>query len=148
MRLVALALAAALGGAAPGYTMEQARSTVEEYVERTVRESGGLYRISDAKAGKLELEFVRVAVVAATDVWRVHDPDRKVAPGAFIACTLFHAAGAPAEKVYDVDMLVEPREGGLAVTDVRVHNEKRLVDGKWVWETRKPGASGAEAKRP
>jgi len=150
MRFVALSLAAALAGAAGGadYTMEQARSTVEEHVRRTASESEGVYRVPDGEAGTLSLEFVRVSLVAAADLWRVHDPERRIGPGAFYACILFHAAGAPAEKVYDVDMLVEPREGGLAVTDVRVHKEKQLVNGKWVWEPRKASRSGTAAKRP
>ncbi len=150
MRFVALALATALAGAAGAadYTMEQARSTVEEHVQRTAGETGGVYRLRDGDAGTLDLEFVRVSLVAAADLWRAHDPDRRISSGAFLACTLFHATGAPAEKVYDVDMLVEPREGGLAVTDVRVHKEKQLVNGRWIWEPRKTSRSGSAAKRP
>ncbi len=135
------------GNGASDYTAERVRSTVEEHVQRTARESGGVYRLPDERVGKtLDLEFVAVSLVGSGTLWKVHDPDRPVDAGAFFACIRFHPVGSPKEKLYDVDMLVEPRQGALAVTDVRIHKERRLVDGKWVWEVRR--APGAGAKRP
>jgi hypothetical protein len=126
--------------------VERARLAVEEHVRRTMRESGGVYPLADPRSKKtLELEFVGVSLVSGGSLWTVHDPDRRVDPHAFFACLLFHPVGGPQEKVYDVDMLVEPRDGGLAVTDVRLHKEKRLVAGKWIWEARSAG--GADAGR-
>jgi hypothetical protein len=127
--------------------VEQARSAVEEHVRQTMRESGGLYPLADPRSGKmLELEFVGVSLVSGGSLWTVHDPDRRVDPHAFFACLRFHPVGAPQEKLYDVDMLVERRDGRLAVTDVRLHKERRLVDGKWIWEARTAG--GAAASMP
>ncbi len=145
MRFVTLAVAAAL--AAPGFTAEQAKATVEEHVQHRVRDSGGVYRLADEQAGTtLDLEFVAVSLVSAGSLWRVHDPDRRVGTNAFAACIRFHPVGAPEQKLYDVDMLVEPRDGRLAVTDVRIHKEMQLVDGKWVWEPRKASAAPAKPR--
>jgi hypothetical protein len=165
-RLVALALAAAVGSSrwasaedpaprhagsgspATAYTAEDIRATVEEHVERATRESGGVYRLPDAHAGKtLELELVRISIVAAGSLWRVHDPDRGPVEGrTHFACTAFHLVGAPEGKLYDIDMQIERREGGLAVTDVRIHKEKQLVNGEWVWVVRPQGQGAGSAK--
>jgi hypothetical protein len=149
MRFVVLALSVALAGpAAAQYTLEQARTTAEEHVRRSAEETGGVYRLPDGAAGRtLELEFIQVGVVAAGSMWTIHDPERRVGADAFLACARFHGAGQPAGKDYDVDFLIEPREGGLVVTDVRVHKERRLVAGEWVWETRKAVTAGAAAGR-
>lgn len=166
MRLVALALATAVsssgwasaedpaprhagsGTTAGAYTAEDVRATVEAHVERAARESGGVYRLADAHTGKtLELELVHVGVVAAGSLWRVHDPDRPVEGRALFACGRFHAVGAPEGKIYDIDMQVERRDGGLAVTDVRIHKEKQLVKGEWLWVTRPQGQAGSAKGR-
>jgi len=165
MRFVAVAVVAALAesyaaaeGAAPAeptagtasrYTAEQARATVEQHVRDAARASGGVYRVPDRQSGKeLELELDAAALVGDGSLWRVHDPERSVGEGTFFACVRFRPVGGPAGKLYDVDLLVEPQGGRLEVTDVRVHKE-RLVDGRWVWVTRK-ASSGASAagKRP
>jgi hypothetical protein len=120
------------------YTAELVKSTVEEHIARELRESGGEYRLQDELTGEtVGLKFVQVSLVAASPLWRVHDPDRRIDRRAFFACVEFEPAGGPAEKLYDVDILVEPADGGLAVTDVRIHKVKRLVKGKWIWEERK-----------
>jgi hypothetical protein len=166
MRFVAVALAAAVassewasaedpgpGGegstsAASAYTAEDVRTTVEEHIERTTRESGGVYRIADVHTGKtLDLELVRISIVAAGSLWRVHDAERGSVQGrTFFACTLFHLVGAPEGKVFDIDMQVDRREGGLVVTDVRIHKEKQLANGEWVWVTRPQGPGAASTK--
>lgn len=165
MRLVAVALAAFVGSLGPASAEEPAlrprgtgtgastntaaeiKAAVVEHVERVAQESGGVYRIADPYSGKtLELELVHVGIVAAGSLWRVHDPDRPVAGGAFFACTRFHLLGAPEGKVYDIDMQLERREGGLAVTAERIHQEKQLVNGNWVWVAR-PKEQAASAKR-
>jgi len=123
---------------------------VEEHVRDVARASGGVYRVPDRQSGKeLELDFDGIALLGDGALWGVHDPERNVGPGAFFACVRFRPIGGPAGKLYDVDLLVEPRGGRLEVTDVRVHKEKRLVDGKWVWvpRTASPGASAA-GRRP
>jgi hypothetical protein len=121
------------------YTPEEIRATVVEHVRRAAEESGGVYRIRDEQTGKtLDLEFLQVAIVSAGGLWRVHDPDRHPDGRTFFACTRFHAAGAPREKIFDVDVQVEPREEQLTVTDVRIHKEKQLVNGEWIWEVRPP----------
>jgi hypothetical protein len=166
MRLVGVALAAAVGSLGwasaegparrPGVTGTGAsantaatiKAAVEEHVARVAQESGGVYRVADAYSGKtLELELVSVGVVAAGSLWRVHDPDSRVEGGAFFACTRFHLVGAPDGKVYDIDMQIERGEGGLAVTAERIHQEKQLVNGEWVWVVR-PKDQAASAKRP
>ncbi len=136
--------------AAPGdYTAEQVKSTVEEHISRALRESGGEYRLQDELTGEtVGLKFVQVSLVAASPLWRVHDASRRIDRRAFFACARFEPAGGPAEKQYDVDILVEPAGGGLAVTDVRIHKVKRLVKGKWVWEERKASPDRPVAKRP
>jgi hypothetical protein len=93
----------------------------------------------------LELEFVQVGVVTAGALWKVHDPQRHVDGRVFVACTRFHAVGAPPEKIYDLDMQVDPHDGKLAVSDVLVHKEKQLVDGKWIWKELPRPAGGASA---
>jgi hypothetical protein len=134
---------------ASDYTAEQVKSTVEEHVARELRESGGEYRLQDELTGEtVGLKFVDVSIVAASPLWRVHDPDRRIDRRAFFACVRFEPAGGPAEKLYDVDVLIEPADGGLAVTDVRIHKVKRLVKGKWVWEERKASPDRPVAKRP
>ncbi len=161
MRFIGLALAAALVGtpavaeepsqrpaegrsdAASAYTIERVRAAAEEHVQRAVRDSDGIYRLPDPRTGKtLDLEFIQVSLVSAGNLWSVHDPDRRVDARAFLACTRFHAVGAPEGKDYDVDMLVEPRDGTLAVTEVRLHKEKQLVDGKWIWQELKASPGG------
>jgi hypothetical protein len=166
MRLVDLALLTAMLGAAAAaaaphdaraepptaggqrkYTAEQVRATVEEHVQRTVRQSGGVYPMPDDASGEtLELEFIQTALVSAGALWRVHDPDHRVDGRAYLACLRFHLIGAPEEKIYDIDVRVEPRDGELAVTDARIHKEKRLVDGKWIWEARPARAGRTDAE--
>lgn len=152
MRFVDLALAAAVllgaDSTSGGYTAEQVRAAVEEHIRRTVRESGGVYRVPDESTGEtLELEFVQASLISAAALWRVHDPDHRVDGRAYFACLLFHPIGAPEEKVYDVDVRVEPRDGALVVTDVRIHKEKQLVDGKWIWEPRPARPGGRSRSR-
>jgi hypothetical protein len=128
------------------HTAEQVRATVEEHVERVVGESGGVYRLEDEEARTtLDLEFVHVGVVSAGALWQVHDPDRRVEGRAFFVCAIFHLVGAPQEKVYDVDMRVEPRDEKLVVTEVRLHKEKRLVNGEWIWGPLRSSPGGAAA---
>ena len=119
------------------YTLAQARAAVDEHLTRVTRDSGGVYRLTDDQRGTvLDLELMQVSIVSASSLWTVHDADRHAGRDTFFACTLLHLVGAPPEKEYDVDMLIEPREGALAVTDVRIHKEKQLVEGKWVWKAR------------
>jgi len=166
VRFVGLALAAALVGtpalpeepaqrpaegrsdAASTYTIERVRAVVEDHVQRAVRDSDGIYRLADDQAGKtLDLEFIQVSLVSAGNLWSVHDPDRRVDARAYLACTRFHLVGAPEGKEYDVDMLVEPRDGTLVVTEVLLHKEKQLVDGKWIWQARKASPVAGAAKK-
>jgi hypothetical protein len=44
-------------------------------------------------------------------------------------------------------MLVEPRDGTLVVTEVLLHKEKQLVDGKWIWQARKASPVAGAAKK-
>lgn len=165
MRSVALALVVAVVGApsdslgeepAPARdrdeinsTAERVRSMVEEHVERTARESGGVYRVPDPRDGKvLDLELVGVSLVSSSSLWTVHDPHRRIEGQDFVACVTFHPAGRPKENLYDVDVLVERRAGALVITEVRVHKEKRLVDGRWIWEDLRKPPSGAAVERP
>jgi hypothetical protein len=138
---LALAAAVAVAAVASGHTAEQARTAIEDHVRRTLDEGRGLYSVVDVDGRTLALEFVHVGVVGAGDLWKFHDPERQVGPDAFFACMRLHAPGEPAEQEYDVDVLVEPRDGKLAVTDVRMHREKRLVSGRWVWEPRSQPAA-------
>jgi hypothetical protein len=134
------------GDRANGYTAEKIRATIEEHVQQRVQESGGgVYPLPDDATGKtLQLEFVHVGVVSAGALWTVHDPDRppEGRRGSFVACVLFHPVGAPPEKVYDVDVQVEPLEGKLAVTEVRIHKEMQLVNGEWTWVPRPAAKQG------
>jgi hypothetical protein len=119
---------------------ERVRAAVQEHVASTMKDSG-VYRLEDPRTGKMvDLEFLHVGVVSSGALWNVHDPGRHVDERASYGCVLFHRAGAPPENVFDVDMLVEPRDGETAVTDVRLHKEKRLVNGKWTWEPRPAAA--------
>lgn len=155
MRFVDLAVAVATiglsGGAGAGepaasseegrsvHAAERVRATVEEHIRNAAAESGGLYRLRDERTGRtLDLELVRASIVSTSALWKVHDPRHRDEGQAFFACTLFHLAGGPPEKRYDVDVRVEPRGGELVVTDVRIHKETQLVAGKWIWEERAP----------
>jgi hypothetical protein len=122
------------------YTPEQVKAVVERYVERRSREGGGVFRIDDVDGRTLMLEFVDVGVVGPAALWSVHDPSGKQASG-YAACVRFHPAGAPVESRYDVDLSVEPRDGVLTVTDVRIHKRTQLENGKWVWKDRAPAAA-------
>ena len=84
----------------------------------------------------LRLEFVQLAIVSESGLWRVHDPDRLIEGPAFFACVLFHPRGSPEKKLYDVDFLLKPRGAELEVSDVRIHKVPRLVDGRWIREAR------------
>jgi hypothetical protein len=133
-------------GGGSEYTAEQVRTTVEEHIRSAAAESGGVYRLRDDHAGRtLELELVHAGVVGSSAVWKVHDPDHQDERRAYFACIRFHPVGAPREKIYDVDMRVEPRDGSLAVTGVRIHKEKQLVNGKWIWEPR-PARADARSR--
>jgi hypothetical protein len=163
MRFITLAVAAVvapLAGAAPGdpappaagerrpaapSTADQVRAAIEDHVQAAVRDTGGVYRIRDGTGRMLELEFVSVGVVTAGALWKTHDPQRHVNGRVFVACACFHASGEPPEKIFDVDLEVDPRDGKLAVTDVLVHREKQLVDGQWVWKELPRPAGGVAA---
>jgi hypothetical protein len=152
MRIAPVVAAALLAGgptatAADGpveYAPEQVKSAVEQHVARKVAEGGGIYRLVDERTGQeAELEFRHVAVVSPAAIWGIHDPAQKAAQGWF-ACTLFHPVGAPHDEVWDVDVAVQGRESGLAVTGAHVHKVKQLVEGKWVW--REPSAAAKAAR--
>jgi hypothetical protein len=122
---------------------------VDEHLTRVTRDTGGVYRLADDQRGTvLDLELVEVSIVSASSMWTIHDADRHAGRDTFFACTKLHLVGAPREKEYDVDMLVEPRDGALAVTDVRIHKEKQLVGGKWVWKARPARAEPATKASP
>lgn len=120
------------------FTLEEVKAVVNDHVERKQEEGGGIYRLVDTRTGeKLELEFVDIALVGVAAVSGVHNPEASAGKtGAYFACANFRRAGAaregPREKLYDVDMSLVPRNGVLEITEVFVHKEPRLVDGKWV----------------
>lgn len=94
------------------FTAEQVRAAVSDYIGAKLREGGGVFRLTDDATGeRLELEFIDVAIVGVAALWRIHNPAREVENRGYFACTDFHAAGAPKEKRYDVDVWVSPRSG-------------------------------------
>ncbi len=122
---------------AADFTSEQVKAAVDDHIQARLKEGGGVFRLIDDRSGdKLELEFVRVGIVGVGGLWRIHDPARKAEGGGYFACTFFRPAGAPREKLYDIDLWLSPRDGRLEVTEVRIHKEPRLVKGKWVREPR------------
>jgi len=121
---------------APAFTAEAIKAAVSNHIQTKLDEGGGIYRLVDTRTGeKLDLEFVDIALVGVADMSRVHNPGEG-AGGAYFACANFRRAGAskdgPREKLYDVDLSLAPRNGALEITEVFVHKEPRLVDGKWV----------------
>jgi hypothetical protein len=146
---VAIAVTVVLAGSAgaSAHTPEQARASVEAHVRGVIEGSGGVYRLAAGPDGRtLDLEYVNVGVVSAGDLWTIHDPHRLVDGDAFAACAIFRGVGEPEEKLYDVDMLIEARDGNLVVTEVSLHKEKQLVDGKWVWKDL-PAPAGDQGRR-
>ena len=126
---------------------EQINQAVERHVRARTQKGGGVYLLVDDRTGEtLRLEFVELAIVSESGVWRVHDPDRLIEGPFFFACALFHPRGAPEAKRYDVDFQLAARQGGLEVTDVRVHKVPRLVNGKWIREERRSGDPAADRR--
>jgi len=122
---------------APQFSAEAIKAAVGNHIQTKLDQGGGVYRLVDTRTGeKLDLEFVDIALVGVADMSRVHNPGGEGAGGAYFACANFRRAGAskdgPREKLYDVDMSLVPRNGALEITEVFVHKEPRLVDGKWV----------------
>jgi len=116
---------------------EAIKAAVNDHVRAKIDEGGGVYRLVDTRTGeKLDLEFVDVALVGAANVSQVHNPVRPAEGGVYFACANFRPLGAlkngPRESLYDIDLSLEPRNGVLEVTEVFVHKEPRLVNGKWV----------------
>ena len=125
------------GQQAAGFDAEAIKAAVNDHVRAKIDEGGGVYRLVDTRTGeKLDLEFVDVALVGAANVSQVHNPVRPAEGGVYFACANFRPLGAlkngPRESLYDIDLSLEPRNGVLEVTEVFVHKEPRLVNGKWV----------------
>lgn len=109
------------GHGAAGYTAEQIKTAMNGHIQSQLQQGGGVYRLTDDKTGeKLELEFVKI-----------HDPVRKIEGKGYFACTDFRPKGAAPDRLYDIDFWLNPKDGKLAVTEVRVHKEPKLVGGKW-----------------
>ena len=123
----------------PRFTPEEVRAAVEQHVQRKVSEDRGVYRLVDGRTGeRVDLEFLHVGVVGAAEVWQVHDRSQAKPAHGWAACVRFHPVGTPAERVFDVDVAVEPRGDTLEVTDVHIHKVTQLENGKWVWKERPP----------
>ncbi len=115
------------------FSAEEIRAAVESHVHAKEAAGGGVYRLTDDRTrDELALEFIEVALVGSNALWRVHNPERQDSAGDAFACVNFRAAGGPAERLYDVDLLLTSRDGKLVVRDAFVHKEPRLVDGRWV----------------
>jgi len=127
---------------------ERIKAAVEEHIQAKARTDGGVYLLADEQTGEtLRLEFLHLAIVSDSGLWKVHDPHRLVEGRAFFACVNFHPQGSPEKKRYDVDFLLKDRDGKLEVSDVRIHMVPRLVNGKWILQERGPG-DGPAAKKP
>lgn len=108
------------GKKATGFTAAQIKDALKAYIDQKTKGGKEPLTLKDDKTGEtLALVFVKV-----------HDPVRKFKDGRFFACTDFHPQGAP-EKLYDLDFWLTPKGDRLEVTEVRIHKEPKLVDGKW-----------------
>ncbi|MFL5303514.1 MAG: hypothetical protein ACJ79R_24605 [Anaeromyxobacteraceae bacterium] len=107
----------------PGETEEkrgwQVESALHEYIARKVKD--GVLAVKDDKTGRdLALEFVEI-----------HKPLRKVEGKGYFACSDFREPGSR-DKFYDLDFWLVDKGGKLEVTEVRVHKEPKMEDGRWV----------------
>jgi hypothetical protein len=107
----------------PGETEEkrgwQVESALHEYIAHKVKD--GVLPVKDDKTGRdLALEFVEI-----------HKPLRKVEGKGYFACSDFREPGSR-DKFYDLDFWLVDKDGKLEVTEVRVHKEPKMEDGRWV----------------
>ncbi|CAF0689825.1 hypothetical protein [Candidatus Methylacidithermus pantelleriae] len=101
------------------------KAAIHQYIAGQKGSPEGTFRIHDPKSGKdLELELVAI-----------HDPVRKLPGKGYFACTDFHPVGEP-EKLYDLDFWVAPKDHRLEVTEVRIHKEPVLENGRWIQKPR------------
>jgi hypothetical protein len=116
-------LAPAPGRADEGFSPEDAKATVQAYIDAKVREAG-VFRYKDQQADallELELDLIRM-------VRRIHGYG-------FFVDVDFHAKGEPA-KPYDLDFWI--KEDKLAVVDVRIHKAPKREGEAWKLVTRNP----------
>lgn len=96
------------GQAAQSYTAAEIKDAMNAHISS--REVNGIFKIHDEKTGEeLELKFVKI-----------HDPVRKIEGKGYFACTDFEVVGQPG-KLYDLDFWLNPEEGGLKVTEEKIH---------------------------
>ena len=80
-----------------------------EHIDDRTGGPGGFYKIKDTPTDEyLELIFVRI-----------HDAIVEVDNGEYFACTDFKSKDG--RTYYDIDLTVRPKDGGMAVTDVKIH---------------------------
>lgn len=114
------------GKEAKTYNAAQIKKAMNTYINADIKKNNGTFVIIDKDKNnqKLELKFIKI-----------HDPVRKIEGKGYFACTDFSLVGNP-EKIYDLDFWLNPKDGGLVVTDVKVHKDPVQENGKWVKKAR------------
>lgn len=108
------------------FTSEEAQTFTEAFIKSEQEKNSGVFKLNDAMLGQtLALKFIKVDFV------------RTLHGYGFFPDVLFQAADVP-EKTYLVDFWVKPRDGKLALMDVRLYKAPRREGEKWVMITRQP----------
>ncbi|MGH7273942.1 MAG: hypothetical protein ACREIQ_05790, partial [Nitrospiria bacterium] len=119
-----LAFAVCVGGgtsiAAEEFNRADVKAKIEEHIAAKVKEGGGVFKFKDDRTGEeVSLEFVKVGVV------------RGIKGHGYVGSADFRVKGEP-EKFYNLDFWVKPREGQLALMDIRTHRYPKKEGNEWV----------------
>lgn len=107
------------------FVSDDAKAFIEKYIADATAKTG-LFEVNDARAGQtLALKFVGVDFV------------RTLHGYGFFPNVNFSATDDPAKK-YQIDFWVKPKDGKLAVVDVRIYKAPRKEGDGWVMITRQP----------
>jgi hypothetical protein len=108
------------------FTSEDAQVFVEGLIKGASEKNGGVYSLNDAVTGQtIPLVYDNVDFTRTIDGY------------GFFPDVIFHAKDDAAKK-YLVDFWVRPKDGRLALMDVRVFKAPKKEGEKWIAMTRQP----------
>ncbi len=108
------------------FTSEDAQVFVEGLIKGASEKNGGVYSLNDAVTGQtIPLVYDKIDFTRTIDGY------------GFFPDVIFHAKDDAAKK-YLVDFWVRPKDGKLALMDVRVFKAPKKEGEKWITMTRQP----------
>lgn len=118
---LAVMICASVTDAAAGeFTREDVKAKIEDIIATKLKEGGGVFKFKDDRTGEdVALEFVQLRFI------------RGITGHGYFGSADFRVQGEP-EKKYDIDIWVKPKDGQLALMDIKTHRYPKKDGDKWV----------------